>query len=215
MKGRHPLLKDVDVNFNPSKGLPPVESRASNKRVQLNKHTSISPTDSSGYTLEPINKILQDIQSRSRKDSQRDLKLDEKLRGVENGVVQQRASVDAELIEHDSADPVVIESGYTLEAINKILQDIQSRSRKDSQRDLKLDEELQGDENGVVQQRTSVDAELIEQDSADPVDIESGQAQQTAEVVMNLLDVMMPGTLTKEKKKVILRIAILAIFTEV
>ena len=152
MKGRHPLLKDVDVNFNPSKGLPPVESRASNKRVQLNKHMRISPTDSSGYSQEVINKMLQDIQS---------------------------------------------------------------RSRKDSQRDLKLDEELQGDENGVVQQRTSVDAELIEQDSADPVDIESGQAQQTAQVVMNMLDVMMPGTLTKEKKKVILRLAILANFTEV
>uniref|UniRef100_A0A6N2L9U4 AB hydrolase-1 domain-containing protein n=1 Tax=Salix viminalis TaxID=40686 RepID=A0A6N2L9U4_SALVM len=264
LKGRHPLLKDVDVNFNPSKGLPPVESRVSDKRVQLNKQSSLTPTDSSGYTLEPINKILQDIQSRSRKDSQRDLKLDEELQGVgngvvqqrtsvdaelieqdsadpvdiesgytpeainkilqdiqsrsrkdsqrdlkldeelqgdENGVVQQRTSVDAELIEQDSADPVDIESGYTPEAINKILQDIQSRSRKDSQRDLKLDEELQGDENGVVQQRTSVDAELIEQDSADPVDIESGQAQQTAQVVMNMLDVMMPGTLTKEKKK--------------
>ncbi|KAJ6699058.1 ALPHA/BETA-HYDROLASES SUPERFAMILY PROTEIN [Salix purpurea] len=203
LKGRHPLLKDVDVNFNPSKGLPPVESRVSDKRVQLNKQSSLSPTDSSGYTLEPINKILQDIQSRSRKDSQRDLKLDEELQGVGNGVVQQRTSVDAELIEQDSADPVDIESGYTLEAINKILQDIQSRSRKDSHRDLKLDEELQGDENGVVQQRTSVDAELIEQDSADPVDIESGQAQQTAQVVMNMLDVMMPGTLTKEKKKVL------------
>ncbi|KAJ6742632.1 ALPHA/BETA-HYDROLASES SUPERFAMILY PROTEIN [Salix viminalis] len=266
LKGRHPLLKDVDVNFNPSKGLPPVESRVSDKRVQLNKQSSLTPTDSSGYTLEPINKILQDIQSRSRKDSQRDLKLDEELQGVGNGVVQQRTSVDAELIEQDSADPVDIESGYTPEAINKILQDIQSRSRKDSQRDLKLDEELQGDENGVVQQRTSVDAELIEQDSADPVniesgytpeainkilqdiqsrsrkdsqrelkldeelqgdengvvqqrtsvdaelieqdsvdpvDIESGQAQQTAQVVMNMLDVMMPGTLTKEKKKVL------------
>ncbi|KAF9680350.1 hypothetical protein SADUNF_Sadunf06G0112100 [Salix dunnii] len=152
LKGRHPLLKDVDVNFNASKGLPPVESRTSDKLVQLNKHTSISPTDSSGYTLE---------------------------------------------------------------AINKILQDIQSRSRKDSQRDLKLDEELQGVENGVVQQRTSGDAELIEQDSADPVDIESGQAQQTTQVVMNMLDVMMPGTLTKEKKKVMLRIAILVNFAEV
>lgn len=136
MKGRHPLLEDVDVNINPSKGLTLVESR--DKRVELNNLSSLSPTDTSGYTIEPINKILQDIQS---------------------------------------------------------------RSRKDSQRDLKLDEELQGVENDAVQQRRSVDAELIEQDSADSVDIENGQVLPTAQVVMNMLDVMMPDTLTKEKKK--------------
>ncbi|KAJ6407332.1 hypothetical protein OIU84_010772 [Salix udensis] len=242
LKGRHPLLKDVDVNFKPlkrptscgkqkpiNKIIQDIQSRSrkdsqrdlkldeelqgvgngvvqqrTSVDAELIEQDSADPVDiESGYTPEAINKILQDIQSRSRKDSQRDLKLDEELQGDENGVVQQRTSVDAELIEQDSADPVDIESGYTPEAINKILQDIQSRSRKDSQRDLKLDEELQGDENGVVQQRTSVDAELIEQDSADPVDIESGQAQQTAQVVMNMLDVMMPGTLTKEKKKVL------------
>jgi hypothetical protein len=151
LKGRHPLLKDVDVNINPSKGLTLVESR--DKRVELNNLSSLSPTDTSGYTIEPINKILQDIQS---------------------------------------------------------------RSRKDSQRDLKLDEELQGVENDAVQQRRSVDAELIEQDSADSVDIENGQVLPTAQVVMNMLDVMMPDTLTKEKKKkVMLRIAILANFAEV
>jgi len=151
LKGRHPLLKDVDVNINPSKGLTLVESR--DKRVELNNLSSLSPTDTSGYTIEPINKILQDIQS---------------------------------------------------------------RSRKDSQRDLKLDEELQGVENDAVQQRRSVDAELIEQDSADSVDIERGEVLPTAQVVMNMLDVMMPDTLTKEKKKkVMLRIAILANFAEV
>jgi hypothetical protein len=56
-------------------------------------------------------------------------------------------------------------------------------------------------ENDAVQQRRSVDAELIEQDSADSVDIENGQVLPTAQVVMNMLDVMMPDTLTKEKKK--------------
>lgn len=151
MKGRHPLLKDVDININPSKGLTRVESR--DKQVELNNLASLSPTDSSGYTIEPINKMLQDIQS---------------------------------------------------------------RSRKDSQRDLKLDEELQGVENDAVQQRRSVDAELIEQDSADSVDIERGQVLPTAQVVMNMLDEMMPDTLTKEKKKqVMLRIAILANFSEI
>ncbi|KAJ6993507.1 hypothetical protein NC653_016596, partial [Populus alba x Populus x berolinensis] len=139
LKGRHPLLKDVDININPSKGLTRVESR--DKQVELNNLLSLSPTDSSGYTIEPINKMLQDIQS---------------------------------------------------------------RSRKDSQRDLKLDEELQGVENDAVQQRRSVDAELIEQDSADSVDIERGQVLPTAQVVMNMLDEMMPDTLTKEKKKQVL-----------
>ncbi|CAK7352308.1 unnamed protein product [Dovyalis caffra] len=156
LKGRHPLLKDVDFNINPSEGLTHVESRASDNGVQLNKLLGSFPTDASGYTVEPLNKMLQ----------------------------------------------------------NSTAVRLQSRSRKVSG-DLKLDEGLQELENDAVQQTSSVDAELIEQDSADPVDIEKGQVLQTAQVVMNMLDVTMPGTLSEEeKKKVMLRFAILANFTE-
>lgn len=152
LKGRHPLLKDVDVNITPSKDLALVEGRASNKGVKSNKLLSLTLNDAIQYTVEPVNEVPEDSNTAAR---------------------------------------------------------LYSRSRQDSHRNLELEEGLQEVENGVLQQASTIDAELIKEDAATPVDSEIGQVLQTAQVVMNMLDLTTPGTLSEEeKKKVILEIAI-------
>lgn len=59
---------------------------------------------------------------------------------------------------------------------------------------------MQQEKNDVINQETSVGADPPE-DGVIPVDTERGQVLQTAEIVMNMLDVTMPNTLTEEKKK--------------
>ncbi|PIA27558.1 hypothetical protein AQUCO_07600016v1 [Aquilegia coerulea] len=45
LKGRHPLLKDVDVTINPSAGLALVESGASKRKSDVNKFLSVTEMD--------------------------------------------------------------------------------------------------------------------------------------------------------------------------
>ena len=68
-------------------------------------------------------------------------------------------------------------------------------------------------ENGALQQISSVDSELVKEEEVSSVDGERGQGLQTAQVVMNMLDITMPGTLNRRKKqKVRLKILISMIF---
>ena len=60
---------------------------------------------------------------------------------------------------------------------------------------------LQKEDNGTLQQATSVDAELVKEEGVSPVDTERGQMLQTAQVVVNMLDVTLLGTLAEEQKE--------------
>ena len=60
---------------------------------------------------------------------------------------------------------------------------------------------LQEMENGALQQISSVDSELVKEEEVSSVDGERGQGLQTAQVVMNMLDMTMPSTLTEEKNR--------------
>ena len=158
LKGRHPLLKDVDVTINPSKGLALVESRSSDKNDEVDKLSDLTqPNALNGYSVDPIKGMLEDSDT-------------------------------------------VASSCLS--------------SRQDSQENLEAEDAgLQEMENGALQQISSVDSELIKEEEVSSVDGERGQGLQTAQAVMNMLDITMPGTLTEERKqKVRLRIPIYMIF---
>ena len=61
LKGRHPLLKDVDVTINPSKGLALVESRSSDKNDEVDKLSDLTqPNALNGYSVDPIKGMPED-----------------------------------------------------------------------------------------------------------------------------------------------------------
>lgn len=146
LKGRHPLLKDVDITINPSKGLAFMEGKAAKSTGKVTKLLDLSPSTSlSRYTTEPVNDVL------------------------------------------DKSDTA---AGLVL------------RSRKDLQRKYDVvDKGLQKVENGALEQTNSANAELVKHEEVSSVESETGEVIQTAQVVMNMLDMTMPGTLTEEKKK--------------
>lgn len=151
LKGRHPLLKDVDVTINPSGSLALVEGRETDKRVKVNKLVDLVQTNTlNGYPVEASKQILEDSYS---------------------------------------------EAHFHL------------RSGQESQRNLELDHK--GSQDVALQEAQSVDTDLVEEGGASPDDGERGQVLQTAQVVLNMLDVTVPGTLTEEqKRKVMLEFAI-------
>lgn len=143
LKGRHPLLKDVDVTINPLKGLALVEGRATPKSSRVNKF--FNPEKSSAlseHPMDPVSEMLAATNIHLGQDAWRNLEIEDK--------------------------------------------------------------ELPQVHNGTLQQSSSVDAELIKEDVISSVDNERGQVLQTAQVVMNMLDATMPGTLTEEHKKKVL-----------
>ncbi|XP_060186933.1 uncharacterized protein LOC132616511 isoform X2 [Lycium barbarum] len=146
LKGRHPLLEDVDVTINPSKGLPLVGG-PSDRSLRSNKLLNY-PTSGALY-------------GRSQ---------DPSLKILEGG---------------DSAAT------------------IHSRFERDPGKDLRSTGQLQ-ETYSTLQNGSADDAESGEEQTGSPVDGERGQMLQTAELVMNMLDVTMPDTLTEEQKKKVL-----------
>ncbi|KAK2992567.1 hypothetical protein RJ640_009177 [Escallonia rubra] len=139
LKGRHPLLEDVDVTINPSKGL-----------VLREVKTSTKPGTVSNTPNFP-----------------------------------QSHSFNANSL-------------YALKAIH-------SSSGEDPKKSYNLeDNKWQQQTNGSLQQNSSADAESVEEEGVGPVEGERGQVVQTAEVVMNMLDMTVPDTLTEEQKKKVL-----------
>ncbi|KAF3439735.1 hypothetical protein FNV43_RR18013 [Rhamnella rubrinervis] len=144
LKGRHPLLKDVDVTINLVKGIAVAKGRASHNNGKVTKLLDLTHSSSlNGYSGDPTNDML----------------------------------------EESEASPSL-------------------RSREKLER--KIGAELQEVENVALHQINSVDAELVKDEEVSPVDSETGQVLQTAQVVMNMLDITAPDTLTEEKKKKVL-----------
>ena len=143
LKGRHPLLKDVDVTINPLEGLALVEGRATPKSSRVNKF--FNPEKSSALSepsMDPVSEMLAATNIRLGQDSWRNLEIEDK--------------------------------------------------------------ELPQVHNGTLQQSSSVDVKLIKEGAISSVDNERRQALQTTQVVMNMFDATMPGTLTEEHKKKVL-----------
>lgn len=146
LKGRHPLLKDVDLPIDPSEDLTLVEGRGSNNNGKFSKQLDLTQSDFlNGYTTEPTNNM----------PSESDAAASFWLRSKKN-------------------------SWRKSEVGHKALPDV---------------------ENGALHQTKSDDPELVNEEEVNPVDGERGQVLQTAQIVMNMLDVTLPDTLTEEKKK--------------
>ncbi|XP_058756763.1 uncharacterized protein LOC131629977 isoform X2 [Vicia villosa] len=145
LKGRHPLLTDIDVTINPSKGLAVVEEVRTDKSSKVGKLSGSDPYN--GNSSDPTKGLLEE----SKNDAGLNFRLQQDL--------QQN-------IEH---------------------------------RDVSLQVK-----SGPSQQNSSSDTDLIGEENAASVDSEQGSVLQTAQVVTNMLDVTMPGTLTEEQKKKVL-----------
>ncbi|KAI6682091.1 hypothetical protein NL676_035972 [Syzygium grande] len=136
LKGRHPLLTDIDVTINPAKGLRVVEGKTSNKGDRVSKFLEFTGINgSNGYTTDRRDKMLED---------------------------------------GDAA------AGNF-------------RPRQSPRREL----------DGAMPQSSSLDEELVKEEDSSTV-MERGQVLQSAQVVMNMLDAAMPGTLTEDKKNKVL-----------
>lgn len=147
LKGHHPLLKDLDVSINSSKGLALAEGRATDKEdVKVNKLLDLSKTNA--------------LNSYS-----------------DNGT--------REMLEKNNDDCSV-----------------HQRSRRESQRNVERDKkELQEMDHGALPESGPVEAEVVKEDEASAVDSKRSQVLQSSQLVMSILDVTMPGTLTEEEKK--------------
>lgn len=142
LKGRHPLLKDVEVTINPSEGLAIMESSTTDTGMNVKKFLDLIKANSSNR--------------------------------------QSIGSVKNITDESIAAAPILV------------------RSRQ-VQENLDLDSKKFEANNDALQKFSSTDAELISK-GTDPVDNDRGQALQTTQVVMNMLDITMPGVLKDEEK---------------
>ncbi|KAK7388307.1 hypothetical protein VNO78_23121 [Psophocarpus tetragonolobus] len=148
LKGRHPLLTDIDVTINPSKGSVVVEKVSSNKDAKVGKLLDLTRSDAfNGYSVDPTKDLLEENNN--------------------NTGLQFRSQ---QVLQHNFE------------------QENMSLEVKDS----------------PLQKTSSSDADLIEEENVVSVDGDRGQVLQTAQVVINMLDVTMPGTLTEERKKKVL-----------
>ncbi|WZZ22218.1 hypothetical protein YC2023_123605 [Brassica napus] len=145
LKGRHPLLKDVDVTVNPSKGLVVSEAKTPEKGITAQKLAQVARGKTlNGYHVDPSRKTLEDSYITPKS---------------------------------------ILPFGTELEKNVKI--------------DTGSDEPV----NGGVSTSGPVDVELVDDNKSDEEESERGDMLQTAEVVVNMLDLTMPGTLKAEEKK--------------
>ncbi|KEH32418.1 uncharacterized protein [Medicago truncatula] len=148
LKGRHPLLTDIDLTIIPSKGLTLVEDARTDKNPKVGKLLELARSDAyNGYSIDPSEDLLEG----SKNDA-----------GLHFGPQQ----------------------------------DVQQNFE---QGDMSLQVK-----DGPLQQTSSSGRALVGEEDAASVDSEHGHVMQTAQVVTNMLDVTMPGTLTEEQKKKVL-----------
>ncbi|KAK6131703.1 hypothetical protein DH2020_034500 [Rehmannia glutinosa] len=141
LKGRHPLLKDIDVTINPSKGLELVGSRASSRRAGVDKLLNLTNGNSSNPPL---------------------------------AMFQENTATS-----------------------------IQSGSVKDIGEPPSSTKGLQQEDNDIGKQSSATIDAVVEEGTGSS-DNERGKVLQSAQVVMNMLDVTMPDTLSDEQKKKVL-----------
>ncbi|KAJ8486079.1 hypothetical protein OPV22_018564 [Ensete ventricosum] len=167
LKGRHPLLKDVDIAINPSKGLAFIDDRTPEKSI-----SSGAKGSHDSYGLYISHKIA---------DRQTYGKLSQP--SPVNGFLND--SVNIALKQNDAA--VLGEADDNLDSRSE-LQQIKS-----------------ADNEGTKNSRSIIDFKNESAANANNEgDDEGNNILQTAEVVMNMLDITMPSTLDDEQKKKVL-----------
>ncbi|KAK6944693.1 Type II CAAX prenyl endopeptidase Rce1-like [Dillenia turbinata] len=139
LKGRHPLLNDVEVTINPSKGLALVEGRRSEQPERVDRVLNLAHSNAS------IKKML------------------------------------------EGGDSVASSSVGDMGSFSKLEH-----------------EELEQKGSNFLQQISSDDGEKFSEEGLNSVDGDRGQVVDAAKVVLNMLEVTMPDTLTEEQKKKVL-----------
>ncbi|KAH6837506.1 hypothetical protein C2S53_001029 [Perilla frutescens var. hirtella] len=139
LKGRHPLLKDVDVTLNPSKGLALMDGRATSRRGRVGGLLNLTNGSSTNPKLEMFQ-------------------------------------------ENDTAMRTQLGS-------KKYIGEVHIKG-------LQLE-----DKNVGKQSNTAIDPTT---EGVNSSDIERGKVLQTAQVVMNMLDITMPEVLSDDQKKKVL-----------
>ncbi|XP_028786927.1 uncharacterized protein LOC114742866 isoform X2 [Neltuma alba] len=148
LKGRHPLVTDIDVTINPSKGLSVAEDIKPAKKKEGSRLLDLTRSDvSNGYAIFPADDMIEERST----DAGSHFRYEQGLEG-----------------------------------------------------NLELGDMILHGDNGPLQPMTSSVGDVVEEKNIGSTDGERGQVLQTAQVVMNMLDVTMPGTLTEEKKNKVL-----------
>lgn len=117
LKGRHPLLKDVDVSINPSKGLALVERGDSSKRGRVDKLLNLtngSPTDTQ-VEMSRANDTAKSHQSRSIKDMGQPPPITEGLKQEDSNVgTESDATIDEVINSIDSEEGQVLKTAQVV-----------------------------------------------------------------------------------------------------
>ncbi|KAL5572296.1 hypothetical protein UlMin_021893 [Ulmus minor] len=146
LKGRHPLLKDVDITINPTKGIAFREDKEFYDTAKVTKLLDHTPScASTGYGAHSTNDMFK-------------------------------------------------ESDTTAGLILRVRKDLQGKYEIEGTRSQEAG-------TGELLKTNSSGADMVTGEEVSPVDSDSSKVLQTTQVVMNMLDVTMPGTLTEEKKK--------------
>ncbi|ONK66041.1 uncharacterized protein A4U43_C06F3560 [Asparagus officinalis] len=164
LKGRHPLLKDVDITINPSKGLSFINGETSENNVDFqNRNGKIYDSDRWFWSQNDANNGTSLKLTSSNKVNK---VLVDQFVNEKNGVGHETSSSNSK---SESALGMMHKGEGIKEDINADVPDSSSTIGGDS-----------------------------------PTDNDGGQVLQTAAVVMNMLDVTMPGTLDNDQKKKVL-----------
>ncbi|KAK4786384.1 hypothetical protein SAY86_003073 [Trapa natans] len=124
LKGRHPLLKDTDINIDPSKGFSLVEG-ISNQRTKINKFFKLNSVH--GFSLGEMNGMLEDgdisvSQTFNSTDPRREIGTEnDQFQVVKDDVLQKTSSIDIELINVDEDGSMDTESGQVLQSAELVM----------------------------------------------------------------------------------------------
>lgn len=120
LKGRHPLLKDVDVNINPPKGLALVESKALHQNGRVNKLLNVPNFDALGaHPLNPAKDILEAGDTRAKTYSRS--KQESKGLRPDKDSLGQSSSIDAQLVREEVTNPEDGEMGQVLQTAKVVM----------------------------------------------------------------------------------------------
>ncbi|KAF6174309.1 hypothetical protein GIB67_040802 [Kingdonia uniflora] len=125
LKGRHPLLKDVDVTINPSKDLIPIEGNLSNEDLNVNRFVHSTQFDAlHGYSVHPAKELLEengmatDVHLMSQRKLSKGLEFQQEKNG---NMLEQSSSGNAELIIEAEDTPVSNGESQVLQAAQVVM----------------------------------------------------------------------------------------------
>ncbi|KAL5995768.1 hypothetical protein ACLOJK_025838 [Asimina triloba] len=129
LKGHHPLLKDVDITINPSKGVTLIEGRALGSAEHLSNNTQLNVLD--GFHVNKINGMLANrydgVQNghhshfKSRENSQGKLKSSGSQQEKNVGELQQTSSDSSDLVKEEGDNLLENEASQSMQTAKFVM----------------------------------------------------------------------------------------------